>query len=377
MSRDMNQAMQEAMRLMRTGNLRAATVALQQRLSCRDESKRASTQSNQGGQGAGFLEGEYRQVGDDSGPAATQAPEPNHTGHGTPDGGVEFRRHRFSGPAGGIDYQLFIPTGLDLARAPLIVMLHGCTQSPEDFARGTRMNALARDHGYVVAYPVQTQSANPSRCWNWFRSHDQQRGQGESGVIAELTRDLVKRYGLDDRRVYVAGMSAGGAMAAVLGAAYPDVYAAIGVHSGLPSGAAHDLPSAFAAMKHGGRGSPRAPSPGLTEAVPAIVFHGDRDSTVDACNGAAVIAQFSGAAGSSSALRTTVERGSVPNGRSYTRTIFLDANGSVAAEQWVVHGAGHAWSGGDAAGSYTDAAGPDASAQMVRFFSAYARGAIN
>ncbi|HVF62681.1 MAG TPA: PHB depolymerase family esterase, partial [Casimicrobiaceae bacterium] len=275
--------------------------------------------------------------------------------------------------AGAIDYKLFVPDGLGATTAPLIVMLHGCTQSPDDFARGTRMNTFAREHGYVVAYPAQAKNRNASRCWNWFQSQDQQRGRGEPWLLAQLTHDVVKRYGLDDRRVFVAGMSAGGAMAAVLGSIYPDVYAAIGVHSGLPFGAAHDLPSAFAAMKHGSQEVPPMRPVASRRPPPAIVFHGDRDTTVDARNGAAVIAQCTADA-SSDNLRTTIERGVVPDGRNYTRTLFVDLSGKLMAEQWIVHGAGHAWSGGNSAGSYTDPSGPDASEHMLRFFSAVARG---
>lgn len=387
---NMNSTMQEVMRLMRAGDLRAATEAIQRRLQRRGDRPSSSPESRGGDDGAGIIEGDYRHVPDTSGPATvgsesngsgpeTVAPESAGLCDADPasDGDGEFRSHRFTCSAGSMDYKLFTPTGLSAARAPLIVMLHGCTQSPDDFARGTRMNTVARQHGYVVAYPAQAQSKNASKCWNWFRSHDQRRGQGEPGVIAELTRDIVKRYGLDDRRVYVAGLSAGGAMAAVLGGTYPDVYAAIGVHSGLPFGVAHDLPSAFAAMKQGGRESARARSPALTDPVPAIVFHGDRDTTVDARNGAAVIAQSTGMEACQRELRTTVERGAVPNGRKYTRTIFFDANGKVVAEQWVVHGAGHAWSGGNPSGSYTDPSGPDASGQIVRFFSALACGTVN
>jgi poly(hydroxyalkanoate) depolymerase family esterase len=276
-----------------------------------------------------------------------------------------------------MNYKLFIPSGLCEA-PPLIVMLHGCTQTPDDFARGTRVNALAQEHGYVVAYPAQAQSKNASKCWNWFRSQDQQRGQGEPALIAALTRHLVKVHGLDARRLYAAGLSAGGAMAAVLGNTYPDVFAAIGVHSGLPFGVARDLPSAFAAMKKGA--STRQTS--YVNPVRAIVFHGDRDTTVDPCNGEAVIAQCIGTASSvrgaeSDALHTTVERGSVPGGRTYTRTVFKNPDGILTAEQWVVHGAAHAWFGGDPAGSYTDPSGPDASKHMLRFFSGCVRSAIN
>jgi poly(hydroxyalkanoate) depolymerase family esterase len=296
-------------------------------------------------------------------------------------GGSEFRDHGFSCDAGALHYKLFVPAGLGAA-APLIVMLHGCTQSPDDFARGTRMNALAQEHGYVVAYPAQSRSKNAQKCWNWFRSHDQQRGQGEPAIIAALTGQLVKSHGLDERRVYVAGLSAGGAMAAVLASTYSDVYAAIGVHSGLPVGAARDLPSAFAAMKQGAGGPSAGVPPAHRDPVPAIVFHGDRDITVDPSNGAAIIAQCIGTTPAvletqPDGTRATVEHASVPGGRAYTRTIFRNADGSVAAEQWVIHGGGHAWFGGDPAGSYTDPSGPDASENMLRFFSACAHPAIN
>lgn len=354
------------MLLMRTGDLRAATEALQRGLRRRDDAPSSAD-----------IEGEYDHLPDVSEPVK-EVPEPQR--RRDPDSGRsddEFRSHRFAHAEGAIDYKLFVPNGLSSAQAPLILMLHGCTQSPDDFARGTRMNAVARQHGYIVAYPAQPQSRNASKCWNWFRSQDQQRGGGEPGLIAELTRDIIRRYGLDERRVYVAGLSAGGAMAAVLGRTYPDVFAAIGVHSGLPFGAAHDLPSAFAAMKQGGGGSPCAPSSTLIDPLPAIVFHGDRDTTVKVCNGTAIITQCTEAHASASNLRTTVERGAAANGRSYTRTSFLDSNDMVVAEQWVVHGAGHAWSGGDSSGSFTDPSGPDASEQMVRFFSAISREAMN
>lgn len=382
MNIDMNRTMQETMRLMQAGDLYAATLAIQRGLGG-TESTHTRTERAARGAPAGCIEGRYRVVPDSDSdvsqtPGTTEGPEDGRS-KGLD---AEFRDHRFTCDAGSMHYKLFIPAAVGAAAPPLIVMLHGCTQSPDDFARGTRMNTLAQEYGYVVAYPAQAKSKNASKCWNWFRSRDQQRGQGEPAILAALTRHLVKAHGLEERRVYVAGLSAGGAMAAVLASTYPDVYAAIGVHSGLPFGAAHDLPSAFAAMKQGaGKSTPDVPSARM-EPVPVIVFHGDRDMTVDACNGAAVIEQCMRTAGPMSevepqATRATVERGSVPGGCSYTRTIFTNTAGTVVAEQWLVHGAGHAWFGGDVSGSYTDPSGPDASELMLRFFSATARSAIN
>jgi poly(hydroxyalkanoate) depolymerase family esterase len=251
----------------------------------------------------------------------------------------------------------------------MIVMLHGCTQTPDDFAAGTRMNALAEERACLVLYPAQTQAANRSRCWNWFKRGDQRRDKGEPAIIAGMTREVMGRYGIDARKVYVAGLSAGGAMAAVMGATYPDLYAAIGIHSGLAVGSAHDVPSAFAAMRGMPPRSARgAVSGGATRAVPVIVFHGDRDKTVHPRNGEQVIAD-SVDCNVAASNNPSVERGQVPGGHAYTRTVHTDASGRVILEHWLVHGAGHAWSGGSARGSYTDPRGPDAARAMVRFFS--------
>jgi len=378
---NLNHTMQEAMRLMQTGDLHAATRAIQRNLQGGAEPAYGTSGPSGSDPGAHWIEGQYRVVPD--APESEQLPgtgePPSQAPCHEPDG--SFRHHRFTCDAGALNYKLFIPANIAVVKPPLIVMLHGCMQSPDDFARGTRMNMLAQEHGYVVAYPAQAESKNASKCWNWFRTEDQQRGSGEAAIIAALTRYLVEKHGLDEDRVYVAGLSAGGAMAAVLAGTHPDVYAAIGVHSGLPFGVAHDLPSAFAAMKRGATMSYGAAPAGQIP-LPAIVFHGDGDTTVDPCNGAAVIAQFMGttAAGcdtESDASHATVERGAVAGGRTYTRTIFTSAEGRLIGEQWVVHGAGHAWFGGDSRGPYTDPLGPDASAHMLRFFSAQARSVIN
>jgi len=275
--------------------------------------------------------------------------------------GARFLQSSFTGEAGSRDYKLYIPAGLPAGVAPpLVVMLHGCTQSPDDFAAGTRMNVLAEEHGLLVAYPAQAQSANAQKCWNWFNPGDQRRGAGEPAIIAGITRQVLREHGADARRVYVAGLSAGGAKAAIMGMAYRELYAAVGVHSGLACGAARDLPSAFSAMRGGGP----APTARRRDIVPTIVFHADRDSTVHPLNGDHVVAQ-SGGGGD---LRRETQRGQVPGGHAWTRTLHSDAAGQVLLEQWLVHGGGHAWSGGSPAGSYTDPRGPDASGEMVRFF---------
>jgi poly(hydroxyalkanoate) depolymerase family esterase len=282
--------------------------------------------------------------------------------------GGKFIEGTYSNPAGTRAYKLYIPSRYQGQTLPLIVMLHGCTQSPDDFAAGTRMNLIAEEQTCLVVYPVQPSEANPAKCWNWFRPTDQRRGQGEPSLIAGITRQVMRQYSIDPQRVYIGGLSAGAAAAAVMGATYPDLYAAIGVHSGLASGAANDLPSAFVAMRQGDFGDPldsshisliRNGAP-----VPTIVFHGDRDTTVNPRNGDHVIARSVRTAN----LRKTVHRGRVPGGHAYTRTIHTDPNGRAIFEHWQIHGAGHAWSGGSPAGSFTDRRGPDATREMLRFF---------
>ena len=276
--------------------------------------------------------------------------------------GTRFNERTYSSPAGSRAYRLFIPSRYQERPLPLVVMLHGCTQSPDDFAAGTRMNFVAEEQNCFVAYPAQPSRANQAKCWNWFRTADQQRGRGEPSLIAGITRQIMDEYSVDRKRVYVGGLSAGAAAAAVMGETYNDLYAAIGIHSGLACGVATDLPSALVAMRQGGS-DPKAIS-GDRPPVPTIVFHGDRDTTVHPNNGDQILNQ---------SVRTRhtqrkVHRGQIPGGHAYTRTILNDPSGRAMLEHWNVHGAGHAWSGGNPAGSYTDPRGPDATREMLRFF---------
>lgn len=297
-----------------------------------------------------------------------QAPSPD---------GAQFVTGSYTNSAGTRSYQLYVPSGYHGQPLPLVVMLHGCTQNPDDFAAGTRMNELAEDHLCFVLYPAQTPAANVSKCWNWFKTTDQQRDQGEPSIIAGMTRQTLDTYRVDARKVYVAGLSAGGAMAMVMAMTYPDLYAAVGIHSGLPYAVARDLPTALTMMRPGGMSSAGRQANGISGThpapVPAIVFHGDRDTTVHPGNGDQVIAQCvppsSGRRASAGTdPRVTVQRGQVPHGHAYTQTTYHQDDGQAAAEHWLIHGAGHAWSGGSSSGSYTDPEGPDAAREMLRFF---------
>lgn len=275
--------------------------------------------------------------------------------------GTRFIKGAFSNAVGSRTYKLFIPSRYQGQPRPLVVMLHGCTQSPDDFAAGTRMNFLAEEQSCFVVYPEQPSEANQAKCWNWFRKGDQQRDGSEPSLIAGITRQIMRDYSIDPKRVYVGGLSAGGAAAAIMGATHADLYAAVGIHSGLACGAANDLPSAFVVMRQGSES--KAIVDGRSP-VPTIVFHGDGDTTVHPNNGERILEQSAKAARPT----TKVVRGRVPDGHAYTCTILTDAGGRAIFEHWNIHGAGHAWSGGSAAGSYTDPRGPDATREMLRFF---------
>jgi poly(hydroxyalkanoate) depolymerase family esterase len=365
--------MPEVLEFTRAGRLQEATAAIQAMLrgqpARKDEAKPSFQEE--------AIDGVFHVI-DDVSEAAQQATQPRvrDGSEGVRPG--QFVSASFTNHAGTRAYKLYIPRQYRGEKLPLIVMLHGCKQHPDDFAAGTRMNRIVDEHPCFVLYPAQARGANPSKCWNWFRESDQKRDSGEPALIAGMTQHIIDSYPVDSRRVYVAGLSAGGAMAVTMGRTYPDIYAAIGVHSGLPYGAARNVPSAFAAMRKN-----RAPKKdsGLDAAqklgrgnLPTIVFHGDADTTVHPFNGEQVSAQCRGVGfGNEMSNRTTVHRGQVPNGHAYTRTVFRDENDHCIVEHWVVHGGGHAWSGGSLSGSFTDPRGPDASREMLRFFSEHPR----
>jgi poly(hydroxyalkanoate) depolymerase family esterase len=292
----------------------------------------------------------------------TEAPPP-----GVVPSGGRFISGSYTNFAGTRGYRLYIPSAYAGQALPLVVMLHGCKQSPA----GTQMNVIAEELGFFVVYPGQSKYANGSKCWNWFSPRHQHRGRGEPSIIAGITRQVMREFGIDARRVYVAGLSAGGAATAVLAATYPDLYAAAGVHSGLAHGVARNVPTAFAAMQHGNAAiADMTPlTPGLAGArplVPTIVFQGDKDETVHPRNSDQVIEQARSAGGQE--LSATTTRSSARAGRDYSRTLWLNRSGKALLELWTVHGSGHAWSGGSPEGSYTDPLGPDASREMARFF---------
>jgi poly(hydroxyalkanoate) depolymerase family esterase len=372
MNANFRHLMDAAARLTRAGDLRAATAAIQAALGLRGVAD--PTPADDGAviididarevpdvappviDGAVIIDIDAREVPDVA-PPVIDEPASRPTRREPSRDADSFVAGHYANAEGRRRYKLYIPPQAGERPLPLVVMLHGCTQDPDDFAAGTAMNEAAREHGVFVLYPAQSKRVNPKGCWNWFHSDHQRRGGGEPAVLAGMTSDLIARHEVDPQRVYVAGMSAGGAMAAILGAAYPELYAAVGVHSGLAVGAASDLRSAFAAMKRGGK-----EGPGAGSGVPTIVFHGDADATVHPINGERVVAASAGVA--SSAQTEHLQTG----GRRCTRRVHRTPDGRVVAEQWVVHGGRHAWSGGSANGSHTDPLGPDATGEMLRFF---------
>lgn len=391
--------MAEALRLTRGGRLTEATAVIQRTLRGKLHKIGPSARYDSTAEPAEAIEAEYRILEEkpssndtsvrstvpcDAKPAMGRPARPLFGGLKTPESRRSNKKHKvtpeaplssvrargrlidgaFTSPAGTRTYKLYIPSTYVGQALPLVVMLHGCTQSPTDFAAGTRMNVLAEKERFFVAYPEQPPSANVSKCWNWFQPANQHRSAGEPSLIAGITHKVMSTYRVSAESVYVVGMSAGGAMATIMAATYPELYAALGVHSGIAYGAAHDLPSGSKAMQKG----PSQHRRQLRRAIPLIMFHGDHDTTVAKVNADHIRDQWLQAFenGGRPAGGPTVERGMV-GGHAYTRFAYHDTGGQVILEEWIIHHAGHAWSGGSSSGSFTDPKGPDASAEIVRF----------
>jgi len=386
--------MREATRLTRSGRLTEATQIIQRAMS------KAAPPAAQPGSAAAspftegdVLEGLVRVLSDDDvadlepqpeAEAEAEAETETEAGPAAHAVGESFVTGVFSRDSQDHHYKLYSPPRQATnAPLPLVVMLHGCTQNPDDFALGTGMNEAARGGvnapAFYVVYPSQPRSANAQGCWNWFERAHQKRGRGEPAWIAELTQHVVANHRIDAQRVYIAGLSAGGAMAALVASVYPDLFAAVGVHSGLPTGAASNLTEALTAMKHGTAANeaqrskakeangPDGAAGARWPGRPTIVFHGDRDRTVHAANAQALVDAAALDANGDVPVRTQTQAGESAFGKKFTRSVYANP-ARIQAEHWLLHGAGHAWSGGAATGSYTDPRGVSATREMLRFF---------
>jgi len=291
-----------------------------------------------------------------------------------------FTRHLYQSSEGARAYWLFVPGGVSEGTSlPLVVLLHGCTQDAADVARGSRLNQYAEAQHFLVLYPEQPAAANPQKCWNWFVPEHQQRGAGEPALIEAMTRQVMAGRKVDPRRVFLAGISAGGAMAVLTALDYPELFAALAVHSGIQYRAAASATEAIAAMKNGG------PAPGdrarlayaamgpRARMVPAMLLQGSKDPSVQPANLEALVAQFRAlaelaGAGEGGKGRGEGEREETEQGKYRTiRTVYRDALGNSQIESWMIEGLAHAWSGGSPEGTWTDPAAPEMTREIVRF----------
>jgi poly(hydroxyalkanoate) depolymerase family esterase len=283
----------------------------------------------------------------------------------------------------GRKYRLYVPSGYLGEALPLLIVLHGCTQTPEEIAAGTQMNALAEKHNFFVAYPKQPASANHNNCWKWFDKAHQHRGSGEPASIAGIVRQVRSFYNIKSRQTYAAGFSSGGAMAVIMGVTYPDLFSGIGIVSGLQYKAATSLLRALSTMGTGGNNPDQCGVLAYKEMdsraklMPIIVFHGTRDLTVSPRNGDQIISQWAKTNDliydgiDNNDIRDTpsiIHNTRVPGGRLYTKSTYLSPDGHVLMLKYTIDGLGHAWPGGHPSVSYTDSRGPNASEMMWEFF---------
>ena len=378
MQKSFGQAMRNATRLIGTGKLLNATRLIQRALSGDTPQVRPQVRPHVSPQPNPHSKGEPVPAANDPQveappPQVIILPAPAQPGQNSgsektnpaPSRSASFTQHQFKFEGDTYPYRLYVPSAnsaSDNTRMPLVVLLHGCKQDALDFSNGTAMNALAEEHQVMVLYPEQITSANALRCWNWFEPGHQQAERGEPGMIAALTQKVMQQHGADPQRVYIAGLSAGGAMAAVMAGLHPEMFAAVGVHSGLAAGAARDVMSAFGAMRTGAKGRSQP-------ALPTIIFHGAADKTVHPDNSDHITdAALAGlAAAGLKLVKTQTTLGHNKSDKT-ERVVYSTADGKPYIENWRIDDGVHAWSGGDAAGSYTDPEGPSASAAMLAFF---------
>ena len=355
-------AIAETMHLLKSANVKGATAVIQRALrgepasagaaDVRTEPSRTALTRLDNQVQAPYLDAEFVEVLERTQSETISRAEPSSG----------FVSRTYAASTGRLAYKLYVPANHTSRQMSLVLMLHGCTQNPDDFALGTQMNGLADEFGLIVAYPHQPRSGNAQGCWNWFDPRHQQRGSGEPAALAGLAQELAAEFNIPTGNVFAAGLSAGGAMAEVLAVTYPEVFSAVGVHSGLPYGSATDVMSAFSAMK-GAVTPARQNARGDQRKVRKIIFHGSADKTVHVGNSEQIFRQAQACSTSKPRLSQ-----STINGRKVTRTSLNSADGTSLAEHWLIHGSGHAWSGASQGGSYTDKTGPDASREMVRFF---------
>ena len=287
-------------------------------------------------------------------------------------GSWEWRTYQ--GEGGARRYRLFVPAGRDAGKpAPLVVMLHGCTQDPDDFARGTRFNQAAAEAGVIVAWPEQTGAHQPQKCWTWYDPAHQGRG-GEAAIIAGIAREVIAAQNADPARVYVVGVSAGAAQAVNAAAAYPELFTAVGAHSGIAYRAAGNVMEGLGRMKTGSP-TPDALVQPLKDAlggraVPIVVIHGGADAVVAPQNGRQLFEQWAAAHGWTDAKNESITG---DGGREIFHTWHQGADGKTLAELLWIEGLGHAWSGGSPDGTFTDPVGPDATRVILGFLLKHTR----